>query len=584
MSFDRPQETTLQSLEASLQLMLSRLQSLVDGGPLTEDGLIEITAIYNNVAYLFLYLEANDDRIRYEALLSWRAAFHDDSSLTERILDRLLKLRCEHPEVEESRLAYVEQLRSLDRLADTAFDDELKILLAEAKSVIERVRAAEVALLERLGTPVLGARPSALMYQLISSTNSADVREKLSRIWIAQRAGHHSELLRAVDRMVEVRRERSKVRGYQRPVDEILAKCTVGSDAIGSFLQQYMRSAVATHEDLLSKIREVVGERSDLLQHFGYYVRTVVGTFNAPKFSLDDCLSFVFRVAQSVFGLVFERCQAGSDGLITVTVSSSSQTVGEIHFDLWGSDNHTRGNHTRGLRNRTDWRGLRQLPVAHVFCGFHSTKESDMALTFQNVHSLFHEFGHAINHLLIRKCISNRSGLEYLPLERLEYLSMWFEKWVYHRAFTQALSYSERERIQLCQRVKALEYCRTFLERGIIATLDWRIHQCTVGHLEDVFRTLDDSYSLNRQCALDDLLECFTWPMFQANPGANFSYLWGAAFSADRFLFFEPLNLMELSERPGLRRLFDSCFDFESTTQPPSAAALFSFYKGVAEL
>ncbi|GAA2740242.1 M3 family metallopeptidase [Kitasatospora cinereorecta] len=576
-----PDRESLTAMEESLEGMMSRLRDLVAQDALTEDGLVEITSMYNNVGYIFLYLEANDEFVNYQRLIPWRDAFHKNPDLDRRIHDLLLRLRCTDPEAEESRLAYLAQLEEKLQAPDPALEEEHERLLDSAKEVLGDIRKDQVRLLERLGAAVGATNPGAVFYRLASRTGSAATRTKLARAWTVQRDGHEQELLDRLDRMIAARRRLSAAAGHRTVLARTLDKCGVGEAEVEAFLGRYLDRALAGQQVLEDEIRDVVGPTDAPLDHFGFAIRTAFGPVEPPLFDLDACLAYIFTVARSVFGLTVTEVGRSDNQVITVRVGSGATEVGEINFDLWNTDGRTAGaNHTRGIRNRTDWTGLLQHPVAYVSCRFRPDPRGAGRITFQNAHSLFHEFGHAVNHLLIRKRISNRSGLEYLPLERLEYLSMWFEKWVYHPEFATLLSLGDQDRdgLALSRRIKMLEYRRTYAERAVTAVLDFEVHRRTGGDLATVFRDLDDRYGLTRHCRLGDFLAYFTWPMFTANPGANFSYLMGASDSARKFTAFRALDLDRIAERPPSGELFANCFDYDLPTEIPDSEALFAFY------
>jgi oligopeptidase A len=262
-------------------------------------------------------------------------------------------------------------------------------------------------------------------------------------------------------------------------------------------------------------------------------------------------------------------------------VELEGRSVGRINFDLWSSQARLRGaNTTRGIRNRTEYAGIVQQPVAYVSCRFERASDGTDRINFQNVHSLFHEFGHAVNHLLIRRRMPNESGLDSLPLERLEILSMWFEKWVYHPSFGQHLTMTSdgEAGLKVAQEVKRLEYQRTHVERGVTAAVDLLIHAAgSVGFLP-AFHELDEQYGISSCCSPGDFPVYFTWPMFQANPGANFVYLWGSAYSSQRFVPFTRQPLEKAPDPGQVRAAFGGSFDFDQPCEEPDSAAIFDFY------
>lgn len=577
-----PDRQSLSAMEEALESMMSRLQDVVAQPRLTQETLIEITSIYNNVAYIFLYLEANDEFVDFERLLPWRDAFHKDPELDRRILEMLLDLRCPDAEAEESRQAYVAQLRAKTEAKDGAVEEELESLLSEAKGVLDDVQRDQAGLLERLGAKTASGSPSAVFYKLSSQVSSPTTRRKLARAWQSARDARLPHLLDLVDRMVAVRRQASAADGHPSVLAETFTKCSVREADVAAFLERYLERAVAAHQELEAEIRHLCPDAGDApFAHFAHCVRTATSAAKPPMFALDDCLDYIFTVARRVFGLTLTRRAASASQVLTVTVRSEHGEVGHINFDLWDTDSKTIGaNHTKGIRNRTDWSGVVQRPVAYVSCRFRRGADGAELITFQNMHSLFHEFGHAVNHLLIRKRISNRSGLEYLPLERLEYLSMWFEKWAYHPDLAQYLSLTPaaEEGLALCRRIKMVEYRRTYLERAVLAALDFDVHRRGDSDLATSFRRLDERFGIGRHCTLGDFPGYFTWPMFVANPGANFAYLFGAADSAQKFSSFHHTPLTELAVDQVPRDLFTPCFDFDAPTPLPDSEALFAFY------
>lgn len=571
---------SLVDTDEALEGMMARLREILDGPPLTQDGFVEIAAIYNNVAYIFLYLESNDVHVDYQRVLPWRDAFYKNVELDTRVLAGITPLRCDDADVEESRRAYVDYL--LDKLRDPGpEDDELESLHAQAKSVIAAAEADQYQVLTRLGIPTGSGRPGTTFYKLVSTTGSAATRTQLNRVWIRARDRSLAAQVEIVDRMVDVRRRLATARGYETVLARTLTDCRVDEATASAYLDGYLVKALDSHADLATEVHEALGSTGDMRDHFPYYVRTLLKRASVPTFDLDECLAFIFFVAEQMFGMTLTRSSASSEHVITVEADVDGRRCGQIKFDLWDTGPTSRAaNTTRGIRNRTNWAGLVQLPVAYVSCRFRRAEDGRSRINFQNMHSLFHEFGHAVNHLLIRKRLPNQSGLEYLPLERLENLSMWFEKWVYHPELAERLSLTAEDAVglDLAQRVKMLEYRRSHVERAVLAALDFEIHRRTEGGLRESFAAVDERFAVSRFCSLGDFPGYFSWPMFQANPGANFAYLWGAADSAEKF---EPLLNRRIEDSPPpaeVRALFSACFDYDEPSTEPDSASVFRFY------
>jgi oligopeptidase A len=158
---------------------------------------------------------------------------------------------------------------------------------------------------------------------------------------------------------------------------------------------------------------------------------------------------------------------------------------------------------------------------------------------------------------------------------------MWFEKWVYHPEFANSLSLSSRDigGLALAQRIKMLEYRRTHVDRAVTAALDFDVHRRGGSGLKHSFEVLDDRFGISRYCSLGDFPAYFIWPMLQANPGANFAYLWGAGDSAEKFAPLMGKTFENMPLPAEVRAMFSSCFDFNEPSVKPDTRAIFSFYE-----
>ncbi len=106
---------TIQDMEVDLSAMRVRLNELLAARPFEDRHFVEVSAIFNNVSYMFLYLESNSIHIDFEALLPWRDRFFNDKRLDKQLLAVLNGLSCAEGDLEKSREAYVEFLSAKRR-------------------------------------------------------------------------------------------------------------------------------------------------------------------------------------------------------------------------------------------------------------------------------------------------------------------------------------------------------------------------------------------------------------------------------------------------------------------------------------
>lgn len=547
--------STKAAVEDRLGQLLSRLGEILAEPALTQDALVEVMTIYNDVAHVFLRLSAVGDRAELDRLGPWRAAFHDDPELDATLRDWMAGLRCPDPEVEAARLEFLDQL---SRVPDQAGERRVAGRLAGARAVTDQLTADRARLLDRLGVSGAGA-PAARFDGLLAGTASVPTRRKLVRAWQATTQARVDELVAAVDAVVDARRRP----GGGSVLSRTLERSQVDEVVLARFLDRSLELAVIGRARLAAEVAAVTGEAEHPMDGYGSAVRAALGDAPLVSLDLDECLDFAFAVAQQTFGLTLRR--TGAPGTF-------AGDAGEIIVDPWERPTkQIAANYTDGIHNRTDWGRFVQRPVAYVSCRFRAGPEGQIG--FQNAYTLLHEIGHAVNHLLIRGHVPFGAGLEYLPPERRECLSMWFEKWALHPDFARVVAPGSAAAVAASVRLKRVEHRRTQLERAVAAALDLDLHRRPDGGLRAAYERLDERFGIGPLCGLGDVAAYFTWPRYATRPGAAVIHLIGEAHSCATH---GPLP----GPVPALPRpeAFDPCLDSAAAFVLPDPAAVPAYF------
>ncbi len=536
-----------------------------------DDVLEEATILLSNAAHFFVYLEGNRKYLDEEALLPWREVLLDGRGVRQAVLEKLSTLRCADPEAERLRCRWTARLRELVDADDPDLVLRERKLCSSVEQTLHLISCDRAALLARLGTDPGRHAPEAVFFRVISGTGSPATRTKLARAWDRQRDRRADDLVDLVDKMVDLRRMRARKAGHETPLGGTLTRSAISAEEAESFVLEYLGKAVAGHERLGSEIRSVTGCINDPMNHFAYYLRGLTVGVQLPELPLQECLDVAVAVAEGTSGCTLRPDRVGDPHAMTLSVRSSGRLVGQIQVDLVGCP---------------DSRGAQQAPVAtlptgRALCRYRLGPGGQRMLTFDGAHSLFHEFGHAITQVLVGHRRPGPSGLEYLPVERLEDLSEWYEKWVYHPDFTARVSpTAEAARgLATSRRVKLLEFLGTHLQRAVVAALDLDVHGRSHGGLRESFDRLDEKFGIGRHCDLGDLSGYFTRPMFRSNPGMGLVYLWGYAYGAERCTPFLDRPIKELPASGAATGTLASCFDPDLPSERPDVDAVFRFYE-----
>ncbi|MFI6080792.1 M3 family metallopeptidase [Streptomyces sp. NPDC051217] len=571
-----PEGRQIASPAEYLDGMLRRLRSVLKRPEPGEDDLVEIMSIYNDLGFVCLFLEGSGDTAGLARLSSLRWSFNEDPGLRSRLLEFVTKLSCVDPGVESARQEYV-RLCQDPRDSERTSGRPVVEALAELRAALGKSRDLQSDLLKRLSVDAGSEPPAAVFGQLISGVPRAETRDKLALAWQERRDHHLSELTHRVDRVIAARHLRGAAEGHRSALARSLLGSRTTETDIELFLERCLRLALRTHRELRTEVGARIGMTDPPMIHAGWAIRSALGNPRTPRFPLNGCLDFAFAVTRAAFGLTIRLSADDGSGRLVADVHSSSAPLGRIVLDLWQRPGKSTANHTVGIRNRTDWNSLVQRPVSYLTCSFPTISGAE-GLTPRNVHSLFHEFGHALNHLLIRDRLPHAAGLERLPAERIEWLSLWFEKWVYHPEFARFLSLTPDD-IQAWKSAGSarwLEYRQGAAEQAVAAAMDFEAHRRRdTGGLTEVYAHLDERHGISDCVEFGRFPEQFARPVFTARPGLHFSYLWGAAESAETFAPYQGLTLDEMAAAPSaMPEAFTPCFDTASASRVPETSAL----------
>jgi oligopeptidase A len=156
-----------------------------------------------------------------------------------------------------------------------------------------------------------------------------------------------------------------------------------------------------------------------------------------PWFPLPRVLAGLFEVAQRLYGLRIEE-RAGvavwhPDAKYYAIADAHGHAIGGFYLDLYARE-QKRGGAWMGevtVRKRLGGDGA-ELPVANLVGNFAPPPPGRPALlTHTEVLTLFHEFGHALHHLLTRVDYPSLAGINGVPWDAVELPSQLMENWAW---------------------------------------------------------------------------------------------------------------------------------------------------------
>ena len=201
------------------------------------------------------------------------------------------------------------------------------------------------------------------------------------------------------------------------------------------------------------------------------------------------------------------------------------------------------------------------IPVAYLTCnGSPPVDGKPSLMTFREVETLFHEFGHGLQHMMTKQTIGDVAGINNVEWDAVELPSQFMENWCFDRStlFGMAKHYTTNE--QLPEEIyQKLLLQRTYgsgmqtMRQLYFGQLDMALHtEYVPGQGKSVFdvqKVLAAKYSPHQLPMDNDRFLCSFSHIFGGGYSAGYySYKWAEVMSADAFGAFEEAGL-EVSER-----------------------------------
>ncbi len=275
----------------------------------------------------------------------------------------------------------------------------------------------------------------------------ASQRDLRQQMWTAsnQRAylGEFSNTA-LCERLATLRAERAQLLGYKTHADFVLSRrMAKNSTTVRNFIDQLLTPSMAATKREIADIRKLAQELEQVSEimpwDFAYYsekLKEKLYNFSEedlrPYFQMEKCLEGIFQHAQKLFGLTFkanDQLPVYHPDVKPFEVHDANGFVGLLYFDMFPRANKRGGAWmTTFLDQGSDGKTLYR-PHVSIVCNFSKpTQEEPSLLTFGEVQTLFHEFGHALHSLLSNCTYPSIAGTNVL-WDFVELPSQIMENW-----------------------------------------------------------------------------------------------------------------------------------------------------------
>ncbi|KAK7850376.1 organellar oligopeptidase a [Quercus suber] len=378
---------------------------------------------------------------------------------------------------------------------------------------------------------------------VMQHARNRSLREEVYRAYVTRASSGDLDNTSIIDQTLKLRLEKANLLNYK------------------NYAEVSMATKMATVEkakELLEKLRSAswnaaVQDMDDIKEEL------------RPFFSLPKVMDGLFELAKTLFGIDIEQ----ADGLAPVwnndvrfycVKDSSGNPIAYFYFDPYTRSSEKRGGAWMDEvvgRSRVLSRdgSSARLPVAHMVCNQTPPVGSKPSLmTFREVETVFHEFGHALQHMLTKQDEGLVSGIRGIEWDAVELPSQFMENWCYHRDTLMSIAkhYETGESLPEEVYLKLLA-ARTFragslsLRQIRFASVDLELHTKYVPggseSIYDVDRRVSEKTQVIPPLPEDRFLCSFSHIFAGGYAAGYYSYKWAEVLSADAFSAFEDAGL-----------------------------------------
>jgi oligopeptidase A len=398
-----------------------------------------------------------------------------------------------------------------------------------------------------------------------------DLRERLYRAFVTRASSGELDNAELIERILRLRSEEARLLGFQTFADLSLAtKMAPSVGAVETMLEELRRASYTPAEKDLQEIvalareagaEEAAGFKPWDVPYWAERMREKRYAFTdeqlRPYFPLPRVLDGLFALVGRIFGVRVEPADGEApiwhpDVRFFRVRDESGADVARFYLDPYIRPAEKRGG---AWMDECVGRAPSRVPVAYLVCNQVPPVDGKPSLmTFHEVETLFHEFGHGLQHMLTTVDHPLAAGIRNIEWDAVELPSQFMENWCYHRAtlLGMARHFETGEPLpdELFDKIRAARTFRAgsdMLRQLYFALTDLALHEKPAGQNGEspfeIQRRIARTTTVLPPLPEDRFLCSFTHIFGGGYAAGYYSYKWAEVLSADAFAAFEEAGL-----------------------------------------
>lgn len=406
-------------------------------------------------------------------------------------------------------------------------------------------------------------------FPFMKYSDNRELREKLYKAYVSRADLGELDNNPLIDRILQLRQEQAHLLGYSTYAEVSLARKMANSvDEIEKLLDNLRQVSYEAAKQDLEALKTFAG--TDDLKHWdiAYWSekqRQAKFNFSAeelrPYFPLPRVLEGIFSLAKRIFGVEIIAADGQSpiwhpDVRYFQINDEKGEKIAYFYLDAYSRPAEKRGGAWMDVCIGRAKTGTEvRLPVAYLICNQTPPVDGNPSLmTFEEVNTLFHEFGHGLQHMLTTVDYSGAAGINNVEWDAVELPSQFMENWCYDRPtlMSMAKHYETGETLpehyyQKLLLAKNYMSGSAMLRQLHLSLVDLELHhryQPNGGETPKQVRQRLAATTTIIPPLPEDAFLCSFGHIFAGGYAAGYySYKWAEVLSADAFAAFEEVGL-----------------------------------------
>lgn len=278
-----------------------------------------------------------------------------------------------------------------------------------------------------------------------------------------------------------------------------------------------------------------------------------------PYFQLEKVLDGAFAVAQKLYGITFEETfevdKYHEEVKIYEVKDEEDQLVAVFYADFFPRKGKRNGAWMTSFKSQYIKKGVNERPHISIVCNFTKPTETKPSLlTFNEVTTLFHEFGHALHGMLANTTYPSLSGTS-VYWDFVELPSQILENWCYEPEALALFAYhyqtGEMIPMELVHKIKesaSFQEGMATMRQLSFGLLDMGWHAQDPSNIKDIkaFETEQFAATQLYPDVKENAMSTSFSHIFQGGYSSGYySYKWAEVLDADAFEYFQEKGIFD---------------------------------------